>query len=103
MTKEQLKEQMIDDVLSDFEFEKVYRVMKELDWKWYDEGDVHVPSIYTLIKQAKELLSEAYENESSVSIGGFIADYGKGELSLIFALDERCVNREDYERRIEQD
>lgn len=99
MTKEQLKEQMIDDVLSDFDFEKVHRVMKELDWKWYVEDGAHVPSIYTLIKQAKELLSKAFDEETRVATGGFIADYGEGELSLIFALEVRWVIKEDYEER----
>ena len=94
MTKEQLKEKMIDDVLSDFDFEKVHRIMEELDWRWCEEDDAHVPSIYTLIKQAKELLSKAFDEEDRVATGGFIADYCEGELSLLFALEECWVNKE---------
>lgn len=103
MTKEQLKEQMIDDVLSEFNFGKVHRVMKELDWKWYDEDDAHVPSIYMLIKQAKQLLSEAFDKESEISTCGLIASYTNEVLTLVFALEEKNAYKEDYEERTQQD
>ena len=103
MTKEQLKEQMIDDVLYEFDFGKVQRIMTEIDWKWDINGELDVPTTKRLMKRAKQLLSEAFDKESQVSTGGLIASYQDGILSLVFALEEKNAYNEDYEERTQQD
>lgn len=68
----------VDQILLHFDFEKVQKVMKTLNWTWYcwtDELDNshcgEVPSLFALRQTAYKLLLEAVENEESTGIGGF--------------------------------
>ena len=99
----------IDHITEMFDFEKVHKVMKFLNWRWYFREDKNdpfskatqrVPKISEMIFEAKEKLiragNYAYDNEEkyTVSSGGFIAsayyDKEEGEwyLDLIFGIEE---------------
>lgn len=73
------KEEKINEIVNNFRFQRVRKVMEFLDWKY--SGDKDYPSIEQLIKEAKEKLNRAYESlESnngypyfSTSSGGFKA------------------------------
>lgn len=99
----------IDHITEMFDFEKVHKVMKFLNWRWYfredkndpfSEATQRVPKISEMIFEAKEKLIRAgnlaYDNEEkyTVSSGGFIAsayyDKEEGEwyLDLIFGIEE---------------
>ena len=78
------KEELINEVLDNFDFVRVHEVMKFLDWKWYDfqENTCEVPSIAKLIRTAEKYLSQAYDglaksewnsNEYVTISGGFEA------------------------------
>ena len=78
------KEELINEVLDNFDFVRVHEVMKFLDWKWYDfqENTYKVPSIPKLIHTAEKYLSQAYDglakskwnsNEYVTVSGGFEA------------------------------
>lgn len=67
----------VDDILLNFDFEKVHQVMSELDWVWAtwedEEGDTHhseVPSVYALRWLAYKLLTESVE-KGPTGTGGF--------------------------------
>ena len=67
----------VDDILLNFDFEKVHQVMSELGWVWAtwedEEGDTHhgeVPSVYALRQLAYKLLIESVER-GPTSTGGF--------------------------------
>jgi len=96
--------QMIDDIMDNFEFDKVQTAMEALDWQWAGKG---IPSIdelketaVYLLKSAAELRLDAYLNshwEQGIisSTGGFQAtaycDENKTEivrLDLRFILEE---------------
>ena len=49
---------MIDDIMEEFDFDKVQRVMNCLGWKWVSTGDT-TPSISELKKVARTLLINA--------------------------------------------
>jgi hypothetical protein len=51
---------MVDDILSEFDFEKVHDTMVALDWKW---ASTHpsVPSIRDLKDTARQLLIKVYQ------------------------------------------
>lgn len=101
MTKEQLIDQMISDVLDDFDFNKVHHVMEYLDWKWYRNGVEEVPNHYQLIKQAESLLREVAEHYGDkkyhiVETGGFRATLDDDDcLELDFILTESTAYVED--------
>ena len=96
----------VDEVLADFDFNKVYKTMVTLNWTWYDpESDVPlVPSLERVKARGKELLQEAAEkaaetkSEFIIGTGGFRAEakyYRKTEneksflwVRLAFILEE---------------
>lgn len=91
---------IINEVVKNFDFSKVKKVMKALNWTWKSSND-KVPSIPQLKKAAKETLWRTYEfaeknNEEAIwtSSGGFTAKgyYSKNEdklcLTLFFTIDD---------------
>ena len=76
------KEELINEVLDNFDFDKVHKVMTFLDWKWVNcsEGTCEVPSISRMIRTVQRYLSQAYDglasnkhdsNEYMLGSGGF--------------------------------
>lgn len=90
----------IDDIMRDFNFEKVHKVMEMLDWKWA-MTKFGVPTIEELKGEARRLLVEAANEETQVATGGLRAVYEKNGasdpdpfISLEFVLEE-CEGFED--------
>lgn len=81
------KKEAIDEILDNFNFERVHNVMMHLDWDWASTDGV--PNISDLRKCARRLLKEvAYSEEyNSVGTGGLEAYKKDRELSLKFVLD----------------
>lgn len=67
--------QQIEEIIEEFDFEKVYKVMITLDWIWFG-GRI---TIERLKETAEHLLQDAYNrstgDESYCSTGGFRAVY----------------------------
>lgn len=85
--------EIIDYILEDFDFKKVHKAMKALNWKW---GGEH-PEIEDLKNQAKDLLINCAKTKSDqVSCGGFVVTrlvYKKEvsyELSFVVTSSEYC-------------
>ena len=93
------KQEMIDEIMDWFEFEKVHKVMEALDWTWATVGAI-VPTIQDLRRSAREQLHWAYDGLEKhggdnyfTGSGGFFASAhklpnGKVSLSLKFAVSE---------------
>ena len=72
----------IDEVIKEFNFEKVHKTMQVLDWQWYHPGEdgTKVPTLDEIKKRGKELLQEAAESaamskgEYVIGTGGFRAE-----------------------------
>jgi hypothetical protein len=74
------KQKAIDDIVDNFDWEKVHKTMVALDWKWaMEEGDTEIPSVGQLFRCAVGLLHDAYDGAEknqinySVRTGGFHA------------------------------
>lgn len=81
------KRKMIKSVLENFDFVKVQKAMKAVNWMWAScDG---VPSIWKLKEEAEYLLSEVLADEEMrcISTGGLTADYNGICLSLTFIFD----------------
>jgi hypothetical protein len=52
------KDDMINEVLAHFDFERVNQTMKALNWTWYNEG---IPSIQQLKESAEHHMNSAIE------------------------------------------
>lgn len=66
----------IEDIMRDFNFEKVHNVMKMLDWKWA-MTKYGVPTMDEIKAEAKRLLVEAANEKTCIGTGGFRAVYEK--------------------------
>jgi hypothetical protein len=95
LNNEQIK--TINNVMDNFDFERVEKVMDCLEWSWGVGHDEHVPDIYEIKQFARHLLADTIirlshliENKSlSLSTGGFVAtSYRDGSLSLSFVVEE---------------
>lgn len=57
------KSDMVNEVLAHFDFEKVYKTMTLLNWKWFDKASV--PSISDLKEAAERHMYGAIEQATS--------------------------------------
>lgn len=70
----------LDNIMDSFDFDQVHKVMVFLDWKWANgNGNLEVPEKYELRSEARRLLKMAIEEKTTVSTGGFLAEYREGE------------------------
>ena len=79
--KEQIKvdpvDQMIDDILKNFDFGKVQTVMFKLNWKWATEdAGLAIPTIADLQECAIDLLSKAAKGVMRSKENGYNPDLG---------------------------
>ena len=67
------EEEIIEDILDEFDFQKVHKAMELLEWKW--GMPPAYPSIGELRKTARSLLKCLIPHEAgSTATGGFHAD-----------------------------
>jgi hypothetical protein len=92
--KTKLRDAMIKDIMENFAFDKVHKVMEYLNWEWC--GYDGVPSTYSLIKKAEALLNEAYAKNTTIAYGGFMASMENDSLSLSFVLESMTTFTDDY-------
>jgi len=70
----------LDNIMDSFDFDKVHKVMVFLNWKWANgNGGLEVPEKYELRSEARRLLKMAIEEKTTVSTGGFLAEYIEDE------------------------
>jgi len=102
MNKEELIDKMVTAVMEDFDFDRVHRVMMNLDWKWdIGDGEMTVPSSYRLTKNAEILLRDAAQHYGdkefySCRSGGFAAHLDGETLTLQFILTEMTSYASDF-------
>jgi hypothetical protein len=67
------EEQIIEDILDEFDFGKVKQTMEALQWVWHD-AEHGVPTIGQMRKRARFLMKECMRHQEFVtSTGGFYA------------------------------
>ena len=97
MEKEKTFDELFDEILENFDWERVHKTMVFLDWDWYDKKGSKVPTIGSIIKKAKELCLSAYNsNVDSVATGGFCATFDDGILTLEFVLCDCFADIRNY-------
>ena len=90
------KKKQIDDIIENFNFEKVEKIMTLLAWTWF-RSPSGVPTIEELKRQSKKMLKDVYEHaesndDSSISLrtGGFRAQatsFIDGDISLSLSFE----------------
>lgn len=77
-----------EQILENFEWEKVYQTMKALDWTWYmKDGKDGIPSIDTIQQQAQRHLVSTYKTGYSCSSGGLYSRWRDDALELLFIVE----------------
>jgi hypothetical protein len=88
------KQHQIDEIMDNFDFSKVAKVMDSLDWKW-SLVEYRVPEESEIRKNVRKYLSKAFDygegqgRKYEVKTGGFVYTYDPqhSELRLSFELD----------------
>lgn len=98
---EKQKQQAIESIIEEFDFEKVLKTMEFLEWSWIGHKKL---TLEILINKAYYLLNgvanEKYDNGDcyEFATGGFVARTYCGELSLKFVIssweEEFCSERQ---------
>lgn len=92
LTREETDQQKIDEILDNFDFERVHSAMLALNWRW--QSTVTVPNIAHLRKKARELLKDVckkkYDGSCRVEIGtgGLRAERSGDFLRLSFVVSD---------------
>ncbi len=81
-------QETIDEIMDNFDFDKVHRCMIALDWKWDIADCKGIPDIVDLRRMARRLLRECVDKNEG-STGGFAAgiDRDGGCLWLSFVVE----------------
>lgn len=67
----------IEDCISRFNFERVQRCMKLMNWKWVNsKTETQVPSVYELIETSRRLLVECIDQLDDNPACGYVATGG---------------------------
>ena len=88
------KQEQIDEIMDNFDFNKVAKVMDFLDWRWYLK-EYRVPEESEIRKNVRMYLSKTYDygegqgRKYETKTGGFTYSYDPQytELKLSFELD----------------
>lgn len=74
----------VENIMDEFDFDRVHKTMRLLNWKWAGVG---VPDITEIRKCAIYILNSAYQSESGhCATGGFEAKVTKHGVSLKFVV-----------------
>jgi hypothetical protein len=91
-------QEQIDEIMDNFNFERVHTCMKAVNWTWWNGGEDDesgVPSVAKLRKRSREHLwsvANHRNKERIISSGGLEAQkYENGSLSLRFVLEEHEI------------
>ncbi|NBW56914.1 hypothetical protein EBR43_03855 [bacterium] len=91
-------QELIDDVLDNFNFENVHVAMTVLKWTWSLENGLEVPSKAQLRRMARSLLKDVItKSYEKVGSGGFEASFDKESrhLALSFVLEQYTTEVSD--------
>jgi hypothetical protein len=69
------QQQLIDEILDQFDFEKVKEVMDALNWTWGMGTKAHVPDIPELRKLSREMLWDLIRSKGQmIQAGGLVVE-----------------------------
>ena len=90
-------EDKINEIIKNFDFEKVRKVMVALEWQWH--GNDESPTVGELMLSAQKHLTYVCDKEDdwTVSSGGFEASKRNGMLTLKFVVEEWDADLEEVE------
>ena len=77
--------EQIKDIMENFDFVRVHKVMKFLDWKWTPYN--RIPTLHEIKESANNLLNEYGKKVGGGGTGGFmVRTYSDGSIELVFEI-----------------
>ena len=78
------EQDMIDEVMDNFDFESVQKMMAAVDWRWgNEEGGDSVPDVADLRQSARRMIKDTFkEGVFAISSGGFQVERGEDYIRL---------------------
>jgi hypothetical protein len=106
-TYKQVTDKFITEIMDQFDFDKVQRVMDFLNWGWASHDfrfELKVPSVARIQSVARELLEMAATKRTSCSTGGLAVIFKEGiedeipwvSIGLSFTIEEYDFDGEYY-------
>lgn len=103
MTKKEILQNQVDEIMDEFDFDKVHEVMEVLNWQWRDIG---IPDKVEIRRSARKLMKQAIEKDSSTGCGGFQVTLRDGSdedgpwtsINLCFAIEASLRDGETYDK-----
>ena len=96
-----IKTQIINEIMSSFNFKKVKAYMDLVEWKYaHDDGTMRVPDIETIKSTAYKMLIRLNEFGDYSSTGGFTAtlhNWNGGTIILTFNIAEFEYSKNEVE------
>lgn len=93
------QQQAIDDVMDQFDFERVHRVMTFLQWMWSDEqGSLNVPELSDVRRFARRIMKNTMSESNAkggpfyIESGGFCCHVEDEVLNLKFVIEDWMVD-----------
>ena len=80
-------DEMWEEIECNFDWDRVARAMKSLDWVWYFEEDSRVPNVGEIINSARKSCKRAYDEKRTIATGGFFVYFENDWMKLSFELD----------------
>ena len=76
------EQELIDEVIQNFDFYKCQLMMEYMGWKWFRIGGYDIPTKYDLIEAAKDRIQSAIEGIKEAGRMGLNESYGSSSGGL---------------------
>lgn len=74
------KKEAVEYCLNTFNFERVHKVMEQVNWMWATRDGLKVPTIVQLILAAQQRLNDAWDKRTTIESGGIRAVYVQADM-----------------------
>jgi len=74
------KKKAVEYCLNTFNFERVHKVMEQVEWKWATRDGLKVPTIVQLVLAAQQRLNDAWDKRTTIESGGLRAVYVQADM-----------------------
>ncbi len=103
MTKKEVLNNQVDEIMDSFDFRKVADVMQHLNWTWHDSKTP--PDECEIRKNAREIMKMAIKTGEEISTGGWKVRIMSGEdhggkwakIDLAFAVEDSFNEGQNYD------
>lgn len=89
------QQEWIDEIMDNFDFEKVHKTMVALDWTWVvslEDNLFEIPDKQAIMKEARRIMRQCLETcteeGTGVGTGGFTAMFHGDGLTLRFVVED---------------